>query len=450
MKKIITLLLIYLGFNATFAQEVLDTKLKKDLPVTENDTVDIKDQEKNYNLWSINLNVGTNIGVAPFTTGYFATTPNYITNPEFNHIDFNIRKMFNTKFGIIWDFGYDNFSEDSGSPNFSNNLYRTSIQGVLNMHRVMNWEEFTETFGLQFHLGAGFSFLEAPQTKTFANYDNLFTALGGATILVKVSDKFVLNLDYTLITNYTHQWNLDGQSRVDGSQSRTGKIHTTSLGATFYFGNKDKHADWYWENKKDKYDELLARIEDLETLMNDSDKDGVPDHLDVENNTIGGVLVDTKGRAVDLNNNGVPDELESYINTKYGDLQTTINNMAAGEYSSAQMKTMINGQYVNVFFDFDETRITTGTISAINFLIKYLNANPNSKADVIGYADEYGDKDYNMGLSKRRAEKVIEMIVRSGISADRLKLVVKGVDNSVPKNSKLARQLVRRVAFKVD
>ena len=102
-------------------------------------------------------------------------------------------------------------------------------------------------------------------------------------------------------------------------------------------------------------------------MMNDTDRDGVPDYLDVENNTIGGVAVDTKGRAIDLNNNGVPDELERYINNKYGDMQTVINNMASGEYSSAQMKQMINGQYVNVFFDFDDTRITTGTISAINF-----------------------------------------------------------------------------------
>ena len=42
----------------------------------------------------------------------------------------------------------------------------------------------------------------------------------------------------------------------------------------------------------------------------------------------------------------------------------------------------------------------------------------------------------------------MEMLVRSGIDPNRLKLVVKGADNSVPKDSKLARQLVRRVVFK--
>lgn len=255
-----------------------------------------------------------------------------------------------------------------------------------------------------------------------------------------------------MTTNYTHHLALDGMSQVDPSLSRTGLVHSTTLGLTLYLGKKERHADWYWENLnvKDEYKDLLARVEELEIMMNDTDKDGVPDYLDVENNTIGGVAVDTKGRAVDINNNGVPDELETYINNKYGDLQTTINNLATGEYSSAQMKQMINGQYVNVFFDFDDTTITTGTISAINFLIKYLNANPDAKAEVVGYADEMGDANYNLALSRKRAQRVMEMLVRSGIDPNRLKLVVKGADKSVPKDSKLARQLVRRVVFKVD
>ena len=419
---------------------------------TVSDTVHPKDREKNYNRWSVNLNVGTNIGIRPFTDGYHATTTNYFTKPEFNHFDLNVRRMFNTKFGVMWDFGYDNFSADSGSPDFSNNMYRTTLQGVLNMHRFMNWEEFTETFGLQLHFGPGFSFLEGPGTTTFNNYDNIFSILTGATVLIKVSDRLAFNLDYTMTTNYTHHLALDGMSSVDPTLSRTGLVHSTTLGLTLYLGKKERHADWYWENLnvKDEYANLLARVEELEIMMNDTDKDGVPDYLDAENNTIGGVAVDTKGRAVDLNNNGVPDELERYVNNKYGDLQTTINNMASGEYSSAQMKQMINGQYVNVFFDFDETRITTGTISAINFLLKYLNANPEANAEVIGYADEMGNAEYNISLSRKRAQRVIEMLVRSGIDPNRLKLVVKGADKSVPKDSKLARQLVRRVVFKVD
>jgi OOP family OmpA-OmpF porin len=111
---------------------------------------------------------------------------------------------------------------------------------------------------------------------------------------------------------------------------------------------------------------------------------------------------------------------------------------------------MINSQYINVFFVFNQTNITKGSASAINFLVKYLNANPNSKAEVIGYADEFGNLEYNMILSRKRAEKVIEIIVSSGIDANRLKLVLKREDKLVSKDSKLATQLARKVDFKVD
>jgi OOP family OmpA-OmpF porin len=390
-----TLYLVFFIFLATF---------------TQNQTAFAQDVEKNYNRWSVNLNGGINIGIKPFTEGYYTTTPNYFQKPDFNHVDFNVRKMFNTKFGLRWDFAYDNFSSENGSPYFSNNLYRTSIQGVLNIHRAFNWEEFTDTFGLQFHFGPGLSFLEGPDTTTFDAYDNIFSVLGGATVLIKASDKFAFNLDFTMISNLTHHIALDGQSKLDPSFSRTGSIYTSSIGLTYYLGKKDKHADWYSENEKDRTDELLARIEEIETLMIDADRDGVPDYLDTEYLTISG----------DTN------------------------------YSNEEMRSMINSQYVNVFFVFNETSITKGSVSAINFLVKYLNANPNSKAEVIGYADEFGNLEYNMILSRKRAERVIEIIVSSGIDANRLKLVLKREDKLVSKDSKLATQLARKVDFKVD
>ena len=44
--------------------------------------------------------------------------------------------------------------------------------------------------------------------------------------------------------------------------------------------------------------------------MNDSDKDGVPDYLDVEQNSIAGVAVDTKVEWLIKITTVVPDELE--------------------------------------------------------------------------------------------------------------------------------------------
>lgn len=385
-------------------------------------------KEKHYNLWSVNLNYGTHIGIRPYTDGYHSTTSNYFLNPNLQHLDVNVRKMFNTKFGLAWDFSYDRFTSASGSPDFENNLFRTSLRGVLNLHRVMNWEDFTDTFGLQFHLGTGFSFLEAPETTTFDKYDNLFSVLGGATLLVRFTDKLMMSVDFTIISNLSHHVTLDGQSQVPADNSRTGSMYTNTLGLTYYFGKKEKHADWYYEERAEASLDLVNDLEALENKLAESEQ---------ANATTMHVLANKI------------DRLE-------GDLaeQTTIINnfnSTKGEQkiANAQMRTMLNSEYVNVYFDFDKTKITTGSISAINFLIKYLNANPEAHVDIIGYADEFGNTDYNMGLSRRRAERVFEMITRFGIDEDRLHMVFRGEDSSVPKESFLARQLVRRVAFEV-
>jgi OOP family OmpA-OmpF porin len=92
-----------------------------------------------------------------------------------------------------------------------------------------------------------------------------------------------------------------------------------------YLGRNEKHADWVIDNYSE-VENLRQRIADIETSMLDTDKDGVADYLDQEPNTIGGVMVDSKGKSIDLNNNNVPDELESYLLKTYG--QNLINHLS--------------------------------------------------------------------------------------------------------------------------
>jgi OOP family OmpA-OmpF porin len=61
----------------------------------------------------------------------------------------------------------------------------------------------------------------------------------------------------------------------------------------------------------------FTRVDNLETMLIDTDQDGVADYLDLEKNTVSGVMVDSKGRAIDLNNNNVPDELELFNGKLY-------------------------------------------------------------------------------------------------------------------------------------
>jgi OOP family OmpA-OmpF porin len=224
-------------------------------------------------------------------------------------------------------------------------------------------------------------------------------------------------------------------------------LFTTSLGVSYSFGREKIHGDWaIILDKKDKeINELNSRIGEIETLMNDSDKDGVPDYLDAENNSIAGVAVDTKGRMVDKNNNGVPDELEKYIDKSI----TTNNNSNNSTISKGMLEQLINDGYVAAYFDTNKTQPTNASTDNIGFILNYLRNNPEKSIDIIGYADELGSSSYNTKLSIDRSQNVKAILIKAGINASRLNIVGNGIDSSVDKNSEYARRLVRKVVFKI-
>lgn len=385
-----------------------------------------------YNKWSIELNGGLNKPLKTFTPGYGTSS----LSPF--HADLGVRYMFNPKFGLKLDFGYDKFSEANDTPEFESTYLRTNLQGVINLGRALNFETWTNSFGLLLHSGFGVSQLTSKNG--FDGEDYMANGIFGLTGQIKLSNSVALTGDLTGLVNLAQNNNFDGMSTINGS-GFDGFLLNASVGLTFYLGKNEKHADWVGE--EDRYDALERRVELVETGLLDSDKDGVADLYDLEPNSIAGVAVNTKGQTIDNNQNGVPDELESYLEKTYG-------QKSGGVATNSTVEQLINDGYVNVYFDFNSSKPTNASLSGIDFLVKYLKNNPNKTADVIGYADEIGSSSYNVELSRKRAEAVKKIAVNAGIDASRLNVIANGEDTSVNKNSKEARQIVRRVAFKVN
>ena len=180
------------------------------------------------------------------------------------------------------------------------------------------------------------------------------------------------------------------------------------------------------------------RLQDMESQMNDTDKDGVPDYLDRENNSITGVAVDTKGRMVDLNKNGVPDELERYIDKNNAELAK----------KAGSVKELLNSGYICVYFESGKDMPTDISTDGIAFVLNYLRSNPTESMDVIGSADEIGPTAANELLAKNRANSIKNILIKAGIDAARLNVISNGEDATVDPKSIMARKLVRRVVFK--
>lgn len=416
-KRIATLSLFVLSFAAT-AQNMGTASTEK--------TVDVSA----YNKWSIELNGGVNKTTGAMTSGFYTATPNLF------HADLGVRYMFNPKFGLKLDFGYDKLKEGKESFAFDSNYFRTDLQGVINLGRVLNFETWTNRIGLLGHAGFGVSMLTSDG---FNGEDYMANGIAGLTTQVRLSNSVALTADFTGIINGNQTYNFDGMSQTT-AKAFNGSIFNASLGLTFYLGKNKRHADWIGE--ADRFDALENRVSLIETALIDSDKDGVADLYDLEPNSIAGVAVNTKGQSIDNNKNGVPDEMESYLDGRYAQKNSNLTNSTVEE--------LINGGYVNVYFDFNSAKPTNASLSGVDFLVKYLKNNPSKRADIIGYADEVGNTSYNQQLSQKRAEAVKNIVTNAGIDASRLTVKGNGEDTSVNKNSAEARQIVRRVTFKVN
>ncbi len=100
----------------------------------------------------------------------------------------------------------------------------------------------------------------------------------------------------------------------------------------------------------------------------------------------------------------------------------------------------------DVFFDVNSTLLKPGTSVEIVQLAQILKRYPETQVKICGHTDSSGSERYNQGLSERRAVAVRQVLVESGIHAERIS--VEGLGESMPLVSnatETGRQMNRRV-----
>lgn len=413
--------------------------------------LNVKAQEEKtdeYNKWTFELNAGQSKGIKPYSIGYFGSDPGkFFGGVTINNYNGGARYMFSPKFGIKLDFGFDrlkNLSDESLEFDMQN--IRIGFQGVINGARLFDIQESLGRFSFLFHGGVQVAQMTPKKGINEGRDEWNGGVMFGFTPEFRITKNFALNADFTMFSNVRQHFNWDG-AYSDANNNLAGSMYTISMGVSLSFGAHKIHGDWavLTNKQQEEIAALEKRVGQIENNMSDSDQDGVPDYLDAEPNSIAGVTVDTKGRMVDINQNGVPDEMEKYLNNTY----VTNETLNSGAQQSAMMEKFINDGYVATYFDFNKTKPTNVSTEGIDFILTYLRNNPEAKADIIGHADEIGKTPYNDKLATERANNVKEILMKAGISADRLNVVSQGEDTSVDKDSAGARRLVRRVTFKV-
>ena len=85
----------------------------------------------------------------------------------------------------------------------------------------------------------------------------------------------------------------------------------------------------------------------------------------------------------------------------------------------------------NIFFKFGSWELTADSENGLNALIKLLNDNPNITIELSAHTDMVGSNEANEQLSLRRAQSVVDYLIKHGIDSNRLTPVGYGEEKPV-------------------
>lgn len=198
--------------------------------------------------------------------------------------------------------------------------------------------------------------------------------------------------------------------------------------------------------------------------------------LDVENNLISEALTARDGqftfRVYPEENYHVIGEKPDYLTTRIPfstigksippDSLTKLITNEIFEIKIPLDKIVIDKAIVleNIYYDLDQAYIRPDAALELDKLVAILNDNPEIKIELSSHTDSRATADYNMDLSKRRAQAAVKYIIDKGIDPDRIiargygesQLIISDDDiNKLPteEEREAAHQINRRTEFKI-
>lgn len=299
-------------------------------------------------------------------------------------------------------------------------------------------------------------------------------ASGGAGITFRVSPKFNIGAEFQTFVPFGKR-----ADALDGYNSAGNFRDIQNVGAlslNFNLGNSaNKSEPLYWTNAftpmRDELNRMGSKVDDA---TKDSDGDGVVDAIDQEANTPAGVPVDTKGRVLDSDKDGVADykDLEPFFPPRAGEqvddngvvvnrndkpitedrvqemIDASIARMKAGDQAGTTTVRTERGEIFlpMIYFPLGQSTVKYSDYGTLSSVARVLEGNPDMRMVVRGYTDRVGNTANNEVLSYRRAKAVVDHLVNQhGISRNNLVLQFRGEDNAIVPLDK--SYINRRVEF---
>ena len=111
-----------------------------------------------------------------------------------------------------------------------------------------------------------------------------------------------------------------------------------------------------------------------------------------------------------------PDYLNQYVA-----LETDSASASTDYIVDFYLASRIHSEQIHdIYYDFDRATLRPEGKKSLDYLVTLLQQNPGVRLEISSHADRKGRQGYNLLLSQRRAQSVVDYLVRKGIARDRL------------------------------
>ena len=145
----------------------------------------------------------------------------------------------------------------------------------------------------------------------------------------------------------------------------------------------------------------------------------------------------------EFKDSNIPLVSHSWIDRFISDLE---NGLSSPDMRKIELKEFL---FETIYFDYDKDDIKQEYHNYLLKIVKILKSHSDIRVKIEGNTDSDGSDNYNIDLSKRRAEALIIFFQTQGLMRDRIVLDYKGEKNPIDSNkTKEGKKRNRRVDFK--